>query len=472
MSDFKLKRSEFVISWEGYPRIYYFSRRLVDLKARFKRITEALPRSLQDVELINSTQELCKILDYKHIHIVTNGTEEIATDELYYGSSSSIETVCTGNNECPTLMIFNAMLDDLGETGLRQSIGLIHNASVSQCLQNPEHVEPLITLCKPGDNYSKEECTEFREKLLNQIRNDIPNIIPNTEIILVSAYTDLKHHISSLYEACIARVFLRIHAFLGGFIKARTIFSQNKMHTMPDCFIEQTFKMYLSNRCTMYEVCKDSFNTTIFSRLAHISKCVIVSPLSFKYALPQWLCNRLLHEIQLEEALVKSVSPDTKYYLRKFKQISSSFKTSTKVAKHKCASKNSSTNLSLELVVKSLLKDFNSTNIRAEKTLSSMKSLATVMGKMMFEIEGYLKQTNVLDVSTLQTFFDLDIPRTLRKEIMAIKGVYGTGTIYGQYEVHVDVQNEARVKEITNMVRTLTNRHRFPYSFTIRCIEK
>jgi hypothetical protein len=146
---------------------------------------------------------------------------------------------------------------------------------------------------------------------------------------------------------------------------------------------------------------------------------VIVSPLSFKYALPKWLCNRLLHEIQFEEALVKSVSPDTKYYLRKYQQISSSFETSTKVAKHKCASKNSSTNLSLELVVKSLLKDFNSTNIRAEKTLSSMKSLGTVMGKMMFEIEGYLKQTNVLDVSTLQTFFDLDIPRTLRKEIMA-----------------------------------------------------
>jgi hypothetical protein len=79
---------------------------------------------------------------------------------------------------------------------------------------------------------------------------------------------------------------------------------------------------------------------------------------------------------------------------------------------------------------------------------------------------------HILQQETFEVFIEYISLSFLPYFINRIKGVYGMGTIYGQYEVHVDVQNERRVKEITNMVRTLTNRHRFPYSFTIRCIEK
>ena len=269
-------------------------------------------------------------------------------------------------------------------------------------------------VCKTRNQYPETKNTE----LLRKIYTDIPDISYNIEIILISSLTDLKYHISLIYETRIAHGFSNIYTFLHGFTKPVTNHFQNNVNIIPKETLRRSIKDYLSNIYSMSDINKVGYLTDLTTRLAHVCKCSIVLPLSVKFSIPQWLCNHLLHEIQFEEALANSVSADAKIGLEKLKQLYTSFKAPVNAVNKAFAFRKLSKHIVQKFVLDSLIIDFDMVIIKSEKVMTSMKSLTVVMSKMMFEIVGYMRQTNVPDVPCPQTISSLDIPFILRKEIM------------------------------------------------------
>ncbi|XP_053392022.1 uncharacterized protein LOC128554736 isoform X1 [Mercenaria mercenaria] len=91
---------------------------------------------------------------------------------------------------------------------------------------------------------------------------------------------------------------------------------------------------------------------------------------------------------------------------------------------------------------------------------------------LLFEISCYLKKSKV-DVGQneeLARRYSSAVDTDLRKEILGIKGVYGAGTIYGQFEVHVDSDADIPLVE-AEMCRMMRQKNHFR-QYIVRSVER
>ncbi|XP_053397492.1 uncharacterized protein LOC123551965 isoform X2 [Mercenaria mercenaria] len=102
----------------------------------------------------------------------------------------------------------------------------------------------------------------------------------------------------------------------------------------------------------------------------------------------------------------------------------------------------------------------------AEKTMASAGHIITIMGKMMFEIEGYLEQTITEKYEPkTQT---ADVPKDLRNAILELKDVYSTGTVYDVFEIHVREQTTALKEDLS----TLMHKHGYTQPYQVKIVKK
>ncbi|XP_045194132.2 uncharacterized protein LOC123549796 isoform X2 [Mercenaria mercenaria] len=463
-------------TWEAYPRVHYFRGRYTDLLTRFKRINRALPETLHDNQLMTYLEELNSCLANKYIHIIVIGKENLQSEELYVSKPETTDTNNVRQCACLTVIICHAVIDNLDEKGANVIMSVIQHAEGAIFQNSTEIADTILITCKINAAFSETECMSFRADIQKLVHNTIHAFRNKFDIIIVSESRDIRYHISLSYERRIIKAFVLIQSYLGLFVKGKNQSIQNARGVATDLVVRHKLRDFLCNWRAMTDLDKTEFVAQLVGRLARDVKCTIISPMSLKYVLPAWLCNRLLHEIEFEESLVKSVSANTKEYLVKFDKLykSSQQKQPIKVVGYRQRSPSSklSNYLYRSVLVDSIQKDFTFTISKVEKVLSSMESLTTVMRKMMFEIQGYLKQTLVHDANSLQTAPALKIPDSLRIEILAIQGVYGLGTIYGQLEIHVEEHSEARIAEMMERLKILTRKHHFLDSYTIKSIKQ
>lgn len=288
----------------------------------------------------------------------------------------------------------------------------------------------LLVMCRTKSTYTQKEYATFRQSLLREVPQSLHCFLGNTtNIIIAPDVNGLKHHISKMFETLIVETFLEIRTFLNLFVLDSSFSIQTESELLSDSYVTTTVTSFLRNGFGLSELAQESHDRTLFLRnliekIAQIVKCVVIVPMSLKYTLPSWLCNRLLHEIEFEEDLVKSVSTDTHCHLSKLhsfaikcRNVVLDLKQGTVVLSSDITVAQNTTEFNF--LLQHLLSDFQGVTVKAEKTMSSMKVVRNTMFKMIFEIDGYLKQTIVQHGCLLQTESSSKIPDSLRHDIMA-----------------------------------------------------
>lgn len=288
----------------------------------------------------------------------------------------------------------------------------------------------LLVMCRTKSAYTQEENATFRHELFREIPQSLHCFLGNAaNIIIAPDVIDLKHHISRMFETLIIEGFLKIRTFLNLFVLESSFSIQTKSELLRDSYVTTTITSFLQNGFGLSDLAQESHDRKLFLRhlietIAQIVKCVVIVPMSLKYTLPSWLCNRLLHEIKFEEDLVKSVSNDTHSRLSelhsfaiKFRSVVLDLKKGAVVLSSDITEAQKSTDF--DFLLQDLLSDFQGATVKAEKTMSSMKVVRNLMFKMIFEIDGYLKQTIVQHGCIIQAESTSQIPEGLRHEIMS-----------------------------------------------------
>ncbi|XP_053401037.1 uncharacterized protein LOC123549685 isoform X2 [Mercenaria mercenaria] len=414
-------------SWEVYPRIHYFQKRFNDLLVRFNRIIGALPESFRENSVEKVLEKIRSDFD-SGLQITVIGKEDIDNATLVVSDDRKAQTHDAKESQKHedaqlSVVVCHIDLESLDEQALRNTTAVIEFA---QKVSHPCSI--LLLKCNTKSIFSEEAFYEFKNAILEQ-----GNLCLRQEDILIrSKASVLQKRISDRLEDKITDGFSKISLFLQRFESDDNIRNEFTGEIRKSDGVVKTIRDFLRNVQRLKdlrdltkrtEIADKTFTYHVLHHLSHVIRCAAVPAFANKYNQQPWVCNRLLHEIEFEEALVDSVSRNTQYHLSKIENVL-----------------NKSKNGRFVFLLYPLQEEMKSTFENAEKKFSGMKRLSLVTKKMLFETNGYIKQTN-LGLATVagKESVPADISDDLRKDLLSVNGVYGLGTIYGKLEVHLDL---------------------------------
>ncbi|XP_053401065.1 uncharacterized protein LOC123550320 [Mercenaria mercenaria] len=466
-------------SLEAYPRLYYFDGRFRDLLQRFKRILSPLPKDVHDEHLLLDANKLSDILK-NGFNIIIVGKGDLTPDDLFVSVQNVEDSKRIPTTSCITVFICYVKVDDLEQTVAEEIVQTIEYLKETG-RDRDEFADSFIIACKTSKSASDEEILRFREEIRLKAEVTLGCVLDTDNVIISTGECDIKHRISYIYERCIIELLIRIRSFLGLFVKKRRQIEQNQTCILHQTPVLSAILGFLRNRFYLSDISylkhnRKSFLNQVIPRLARHVRCTIITLVSSKYTLPTWLCTRLLNVTEFEDVLIKSVSNKTRYVLGKLEH--------TNVSKHmeiqnvkngvlELESKvlNPSNCFTFDFILLFLQRDFEDASSNAEKKISSMRKVSITMSKMIYEIDGYLKQTIVKHDKFPHKDSTVTIPTSLRHNILAMKGVYGMGTIYGVIEIHLLVDKDSLDKALLDRLELLMREIHLQNSYRIKHIK-
>ncbi|XP_045193884.2 uncharacterized protein LOC123549675 [Mercenaria mercenaria] len=424
-------------SWEVYPRIYYFYRRYTDLLTRYKRVTGLLPKCLHDDRIVS---QLDKIRDYFDSGVRLNVIgKEVGLKDLVF--SIPDKSVSRGS---PRVVVFICHTDirTLDLEGLEDINALLH--TLTEDFPADSRKENVIYIsCGIEKSFSDKEIEDFKS-VVTDIAKRLA--IRHENILIGPEKSCLKTKISDELEKIIMAGFQKISAYLQSFDLDDKESSSEKDNILETDVVVNAIRDFLRNPYTNSEINfmiheeKDGerFLEEVIKHLCRAIKSAAVNQLAKKHKLRPGICNAFLHEIQFEEALSLSVSKSTRHHLRKLNDTNKRY--------------------SFDFLLYPLQSDMKPVFEMTDGKLSAMRRLSMTIRRLIFEINGYLKQSTVISENQIDSEdVPVKVPENLRRDILKIKGVYGLGTVYGNLEIHLDEKEKEAIvdTEKTSNANTL-----------------
>ncbi|XP_053397491.1 uncharacterized protein LOC123551965 isoform X1 [Mercenaria mercenaria] len=480
-----------------YPRVHYFQRRFSDLLPRLKRVIGAFPKSFHIEKAIQEIDDLNDKFT-KKLNIVAIGHSELEFANIVVSTKPFEIEKISDLKEPPSIHLFlcYTKTDSLDQTGLKNISSVIDKFYDDFGNGKPHLFEYMFVVIDTVRNHTDEEQDLFRTEVHEVIRSKLQDTDDQTyqdRIIIGSHGTVLGRKISELLETMLVDGFHKVMAFLDRFVR-KTKQYNSEIDIIHTDLVVRSIQAFLRDDIGLADMRKiaesetlketdgvsldETFLNLLLNKLARLVKCAIVEPCATTFNIPSWVVNQLLVEIDFEQRLVESVSKNTKHHLRKlndfcknFEEILKSYKRKANMGrgKHGASQQEYFTRLvsyKFDFIVYPLQNDMSKVISDAEKTMASAGHIITIMGKMMFEIEGYLEQTITEKYEPkTQT---ADVPKDLRNAILELKDVYSTGTVYDVFEIHVREQTTALKEDLS----TLMHKHGYTQPYQVKIVKK
>lgn len=444
----------FICSWRGFLRAHYFQKRIEDLLPRAIRIIGSLPKSLEDKKFLQYLESIKK-KNGKDIRLCVLGTKRLSSEDFHLSQQSYIkEDSGAVDEDCWNMLVCYTELKTFDLEDLKVVQDLVRR--VHSAAHRPGNV---LIFCLTNKVFSQEECGSFREKIMDFCRT-CQLSVPYDAVVTHTKH-ELAQGISKSLETQLIDIFLEIRIFLQMFIGRYSSHSRI-INILQSKIVSKGILGFLRNGYCLADTVtsktdRKSFLKALTEKLANEVMCILIAPVSAKYVLPKWVCTRLLHEMNFENKVVKSFSKYTYQGLNKLCFFGQSCKNVLENGKQSTYSyRNDAKCLAFDFMLRPIKADLQNTIELMENSVASMEKLSTVMKKMTFEIDGYLKQTNVC-LPITSTDFEVKIPTDLRRDIMSLDGVFGLGTIYGDVEIHLHLKVEPTNNEKTELTRKDTD---------------
>ncbi|XP_053391592.1 uncharacterized protein LOC128554339 isoform X2 [Mercenaria mercenaria] len=480
-----------------FPRVHYFQRRFRDLLPRFKRVIGAFPKGFhveEELEEINDLDE--KFTKKLNVYVIGHSELEIA-NVVVSTKPFEIEKI-SDLKEPPSISLFlcYTKTDSLDQTGLKNISSVIDKFFEDFGNGKPHLFEYMFVVIDTVRNHTDEEQDLFQKEVHEVIHSKLQDTDVHTyqdRIIIGSHDTVLGSKISELLETMLVDGFHKVITFLDRFVR-KTKQYNSEIDIIHTDLVVRSIQAFLRDDIGLADMRKiaesntlketegvsvdETFLNLLLNKLARLVKCAIVEPCAAKYNIPSWVVNQLLVEIDFEQKLVESVSKNTKHHLRKlndfcknFEEILKSYKRKANMGrgKHGASQHEYFTRLvsyKFDFIVYPLQNDMSKVISDAEKTMASAERIITIMGKMIFEIEGYLEQT-ITEKYEPRTP-TADVPKDLRNAILELKDVYSTGTVYDVFEIHVREETTALKEDVSTLMR----KYGYTQPYQVKTIKK
>jgi hypothetical protein len=273
--------------------------------------------------------------------------------------------------------------------------------------------------CDTTKVLSNEDITRFQDTVFDALKDDLEKYFNEQYSIFINPVAcDLKTTISDTLETYLANGFVNIYYHLKRFEPKNVDVCLEPFHVFETDSIGCSLKAFLRNARAYVEVTintdeKEKACTEIYDRLlkslSHVARCSVVNPFARKYGLQVWICNGLLYEVQLEEALSNAISKNTQHHIRSLAEyVYEGLLDGTEYSKK---------TKKFDFLYYAIKSDVESVIANVEKKLQSLQKLSTIIRKMAFEAHGYLKQLNV---ANLVSFAEQQqsIPKELRQDLL------------------------------------------------------
>ncbi|XP_053401038.1 uncharacterized protein LOC123549684 [Mercenaria mercenaria] len=479
----KYRYESIVIPFEGYPRVHYFKARIKDFQKRFDTVMGKLPSNVRDENVTQCIEALNKTID-KKMNLIVIGEDVVPLEDLCISTQCIDDMETVSSSSCVTVIICHAVIDALDEKSVK--IMVLVAQQISKTVRSIGMIDSVLIFGKAKGTFTDEERTTFRDDVNREIESSTGLFVNTSNIIISTEIGDLKSKISSIYEARIIEVFVKIRLFLSLFVTKNRRVAQKQHDVLENKLMLKAVLNFLRNgfsicdfMCIQDTTSNKSFLNQIVGRLARHVRCTIIPPVASKHMLPNWLCAELLNEIKFEDVLIKSISNKSRYLLCKLERICISAKTIKRnITNGKHVSDSAIWNVShcfsFDFIQYPLQRDFKEAASKTESTMSSVRRLLNVMGKMIYEIDGYLKQSIVQYVPVPNKEPTINIPDRLRRDILAMDGVYGIGTIYGEIEIHLlrDTENEDAIPNLAARLQSLMREYHLQNAYKIKQIKQ
>jgi hypothetical protein len=297
-------------------------------------------------------------------------------------------------------------------------------------------------------NHTVKEQDSFRVEVYKMIHTKLQGTdiqIPEGRVIFgLHDSTVLGSKISEHLETMLIAGFHKVMVYLERFVKKTKQFQHKDEEVLRTDLVVKSIQALLRDDIGLADMRKiaerdesketeglsmdDKFLHQLLKKIARLVKCAIVEPLSVRYNIPSWIVNLLLEEIEFEHKAIESVSRNTKHHLRKLNEFSKDYEEILETHKRKAnmgkgkfgASRHEYfiryVSFKFDFIVYPLQNDMSKLINDVEKTMDSAQQIIIVMGKMMFEIEGYLEQT--ITEKYEPTPLIPDIPMELKQAIL------------------------------------------------------
>lgn len=203
--------------------------------------------------------------------------------------------------------------------------------------------------------------------------------------MLGSDHTSLKKKISDEIERQIITGFIKITSDLQRFDLVEENSSQINILETTD--IKNAVYEFLRSPGIFREItdmddtekAKEDFVELVVAKLCRIMKCTAVDLLAKKYCLKLAVCNELVHEVNFEEALAASFTKNTRHYLSKMKD----------------TERETGIGFNNDYMWYKIQQDLKPVFDKTEEKFVQMRRFSAVVRRLLFEIEGYFKQSIV-----------------------------------------------------------------------------
>lgn len=258
---------------------------------------------------------------------------------------------------------------------------------------------------------------EFQDEISSKVQSLCPEWSCNDRIIIHpnSECTPLCNKLSEWLEVKVIKGFHYVLYYLDMFIRHERPLSCSDDDLLQLIDQRNIISVFLRNNSVIEEIkqcaliddsaevagrnMEDKFLHHLTNRIAQLVKCSMVSIAADKYNLVPWQVNLLFHELNFQQKILDSISMNTRYYLKKLNDMN------YRLSKQRC-----------DHISHSLVHDMWKSVNDVEKKLKNMDIVVTLIGKMIFEIEGYLTAT-ITEVYVSKSVAPT-VPEGLRKEIL------------------------------------------------------
>lgn len=275
----------------------------------------------------------------------------------------------------------------------------------------------LFIECQLEKSYSEQDLQHFRCDILDELKNLSLHTSP-TQIIFGLDGETLSSKISEVLETTIVEGIVQMKTYLASFVRNSKELNAESIDILETDHMIDAMQIFLKNGLGFVDMLEDKtlpFIDLLLRSYARVIRCAIVRLISSKYNLPQDTSNRLAHEIKFEESVIGSISKNTRNQLCTLKEPCEEMVKATKSGNNDYKFPGHR----FVCIAYLTAEDIRTVVMQLEKSSESMHNSATVMHKMVFEIDGYLLQsiTEQADVKNGKT--DTTITDQLRRDILA-----------------------------------------------------
>lgn len=191
-----------------------------------------------------------------------------------------------------------------------------------------------------------------------------------------------------------------------------------------------------------------TFIEHVINTLARALRCILNTPIARRYNVSLDTCNRKMISIKFENKVVRAIPDSLRNELRRLEY--------------------GQERASIEQLVNKLKLPIKSVVSETEREVGQSRD---IIQRLSLEMDNYLKKSilNEEDKGEKVGKTYRPVDDDTRKEILRQTGVNAVGTIYGNFEVHVDVGN---VDEIRNEVEKIFSERNIDVPFAVKVVER